>query len=460
MTHLDPLKQQLDANKDSYLNGLFEFLKFQSVSTNPDKKEQTLACATFVENQLKAFGLENTQLVQTKGYPVVYADWMHKKNAPTILIYGHYDVQPEDPVDLWDTKPFEPTIENGKIIARGASDNKGMIWAHMCAVGMLLKNTGTLPVNIKFMIEGEEEIGSPSLPEALSQHKDLFKADLCLVSDNPMYDENTPSVTTSLRGLVYLQINASAANTDLHSGQHGGSVPNPLNALCNIIGKLKDKNNKVTIPGFYDEVEPIPAKIKSTLSKLAFNQDAYQKQLGLSDLQCEKGFSAQECWWYRPTLDVNGLMGGYTGHGAKTVLPAKGMAKISMRLVANQNPEDIAKRAITHIKTLCPPGINLEILDEFGLCSPAKTPAEHPAIKVALEALEFAHGTPAIIQGEGGSIPIIHEFKTQLEIDTILMGMNLQEDKIHAPNEQFAIKHFHNGILSSAAFLTLMSPEV
>ncbi|MDA1354534.1 MAG: M20/M25/M40 family metallo-hydrolase, partial [bacterium] len=374
MSDLNDLKTQLDTQNATFLNGLLEFLRFQSVSTNPDKKADTLVCADFVLNALKSIGLDNAQLVQTNGYPVVYADWLHNENAPTVLIYGHYDVQPEDPIELWSTPPFEPTIVNGKIIARGASDNKGMIWAHICAVDMLLKNTGTLPVNIKFMIEGEEEIGSPNLAPALAQNIDLFKADLCLVSDNPMYDANTPSITTSLRGLVYLQVNATGANTDLHSGQHGGSVPNPLNALCSIIAKLKDENNRVTIPGFYDDVEPISPIIKKNLETMHFDQNAYKSQLEIDALACESGFSPQECWWYRPTLDVNGIMGGYTGSGAKTVLPSKGMAKISMRLVSKQNPKTITKLAIDYIHSLCPPGIKLNISDEFGMCFPAETP--------------------------------------------------------------------------------------
>jgi acetylornithine deacetylase/succinyl-diaminopimelate desuccinylase-like protein len=451
VTSIAPL-DWLKSNSEESLNELKELLRIPSVSTQPARKKDVQRCAESVSQLLTRFGLEKVTIHPTKLHPVVTAEWCHQPNAPTILLYGHYDVQPETPVELWNTPPFEPTIIGGQIIARGVSDNKGMIFAHIKAIQAWLESTGSLPVNVKVIIEGEEEIGSPNLIPFVEANQKLLEADMCLISDNPMFAKDTPSVCTSLRGLGYMEIEATGANSDLHSGQHGGTAPNPIHALASILTQLKDQNNRITIPGFYDNVARLSSAQKKAFSQLPYSTDKYKEQLGVSDLWCETDYSPLECMWTRPTLDCNGIFGGYTDEGAKTVIPAKASMKVSMRLVDDQDPVTIMKEAKSYIHKLCPSGITLSIQDDFGYSNPASTDPAHPAVQAALKALKDTFGKNALLQGEGGSIPIVSELKRILGIDTVLIGMNLPEDKIHAPNEQLSLDNFQKGMETSVRF--------
>lgn len=446
----------LKSNFSNYLEELKDYLRIPSISTLDDHKNEMLNCANFVVEKFKAAGLENIKIFETEKHPLVYADWLHQPGKPTVLIYGHYDVQPVDPIDLWKSNPFEPTIIDNKIYARGANDNKGQNFVHIKSVEAFMKTTGSLPINVKFIFEGEEEIGSSSLAKFLKENKELLKCDALLVSDTSMYAPNVPTITYGLRGLLYMEVEVTAANRDLHSGSFGGAVANPINELAKIISKLHDKNGKVTIPNFYKDVLPISKEEKENFKKLKFSDKEFAKELKVKELFGEKGYSTLERLWVRPTLDCNGIVGGFTDKGAKTVLPSKALAKISMRLVPNQDPKKLAKEFTNYIKSISPKTIKVDVRTlHYGY--PAMTSLNNHAIKSAAIALEKAFNKKTVFTREGGSIPIIVDFVKYLNAPAVLMGLGLDTDDIHSPNEHFRIENFEKGLYSSAYFLNEMA---
>lgn len=446
----------INSNKQRYIDELVEFLKIPSISSNPDNKQDMLTCAKFVESKLAELGTQNLKIYETKGHPIVYGELMEAPGKPTILIYGHYDVQPVDPLELWETPPFEPSIRDEYIYARGSADDKGQIYLHIKGIEAYKKNNVPLPVNIKFLFEGEEEVGSENLEPFIKNNKDLLKCDYVLISDSPMYAYNTPSICYGLRGLAYMQIELTGPNKDLHSGSYGGSVHNPIQALAEIIAKLHDKNGKVTIKGFYDDVLKLTKKEREAFKKLKHNDKKFAKELGVAELYGEKGYTTLERLWARPTLECNGIWGGFTGEGAKTVLPSKAYAKISMRLVPYQKPEKIAKLFEKHIKSITPKTckVKVEYLHGGG---PAITPIDSKGVQAAFNALEKAFGKKPVYTREGGSIPIVVTFQEELQAPAVLMGFGLPDENSHAPNERFSLINYQKGIITSAYFLDEIS---
>ncbi len=441
----------IKSNKDNYVEELKDYLRIPSISTTSSHKKDMAKCAKFVSGKLKDAGMSKIKIIPTAGHPLVYGEWMKAKGKPTVLIYGHYDVQPVDPIELWESDPFEPVIKNGKIWARGANDNKGQNFVHIKSVEAYMKTIGKLPVNVKFLIEGEEEIGSSNLETFLKKNKKLLKCDAVLISDTSLYAEGVPTINYGLRGLAYMEVEITGPNKDLHSGSFGGSVANPINELARLISKLQDKNNKVTIPNFYKDVLPFTKKENENIKSLKFSDTKYAKELGVKELQGEKGFNTLQRLWGRPTLDCNGIWGGFTEEGAKTVLPSKATAKISMRLVPNQDPKKIAKEFTKYVKSLVPKSVKIKVTDMHG-GSPIVIPLDDPAILAASKATSKAFGKKTVYTREGGSIPIVVEFVNQLKAPAILMGLGLDSDNIHSPNEHFSLKSFELGVLSSAYF--------
>jgi len=441
----------IQSNINNYLEELKEYLRIPSISTLDSHKNEIHKCAGFAEQLLKNAGMTRTEIFTTEGHPVVYGEWMGAPGKPTVLIYGHYDVQPVDPIDLWNDPPFEPVIHDGKIWGRGTNDNKGQHFTHIKSVEAYFKTTGSLLVNVKFILEGEEEIGSDSLPKFLSEHKELLKCDAILISDTSMYNAGIPTITYGLRGLLYMEVEVTGANRDLHSGSFGGAVANPINELAKIISKLHDKNRKVTIPNFYKDVIKDNKKEKENFKRLKFSDVNYAKDLKVKELHGEKGFTTLERLWTRPTLDCNGIIGGFTEKGAKTVLPSKATAKISMRLVPNQDPKKIAREFSNYIKKITPKSIKVEVRTlHYGY--PVVVPLESNAITAGANAVAKAFGKPTVFTREGGSIPIVVDLIKILKSPAILMGFGLDSDDIHSPNEHFRLENFEKGLLSSAYF--------
>ncbi|MBX2977130.1 MAG: dipeptidase [Ignavibacteriaceae bacterium] len=441
----------INKNYDSYVEQLKQFLTIKSISTLPENKADMKKCAEFVSDKLKEAGLSKVQIFKTEGHPIVYGEWLGAPGKPTILVYGHYDVQPVDPIDLWDSPPFEPVIKDGKIFARGATDDKGQLFVHIKSVEAYFKSVGSLPINIKFLIEGEEEIGSPHLEPFIKANKDLLKCDTVLVSDTSLFAPGQPTLTYGLRGLSYLEVEVTGPNRDLHSGSYGGAVANPVNVLASMISKLHDKNGKITIPGFYDSVLPLTKNERENFKKLKFSEKKYAADLQVAELSGEKGFSTLERTWARPTLDCNGIFGGFTGKGAKTIIPSKATAKISMRLVPNQEPKKASKLFESYFKKLAPKSVKVKVTDLHG-GYPVLTPLNHKATVAASKAMESAFGKKTVFMREGGSIPVIATFDKVLKAPTVLMGLGLNSENLHSPNEHFNLKHFHLGIKSSAFF--------
>ncbi|MCX7797272.1 MAG: dipeptidase [Melioribacter sp.] len=439
-------------NFNTYLDELKDYLKIPSISTLDSHKDDVNKCAEFAVKKLKEAGLTRVELFQTKRHPIVYGEWLGAFGKPTLLIYGHYDVQPVDPLELWNNPPFEPVIQDGKIWARGANDNKGQHFVHIKSVEAYLKTMGSLPLNVKFILEGEEEIGSESLYDFIKQNKELLKCNAVLISDTGMYGKGIPTITYGLRGILYTEIEVVGPKADLHSGTFGGAVANPINELAKIISKLHDKNGKVTIPNFYKDVLKLKPEEKENFRKLKFSDKEFAKQLGVKELQGEKGYSTLERLWVRPTLDCNGIVGGFTEKGAKTILPSKAIAKVSMRLVPNQDPRNIAKDFVKYVKSLAPKGVSVEVrVLHYGY--PIVVPLKSKAIEAAARAVSKAFGKDTVFIREGGSIPIVVEFMKQLKAPVVLMGLGLDTDNIHSPNEHFHIENFEKGILSSAYFI-------
>ncbi len=436
--------QYLDANKDKFLNELVDLLRIPSVSTDAEYKDDVLKAADFIKNKLIEAGAEKVEVCETKGYPIVYGEKIVDDKLPTVLVYGHYDVQPADPLELWHSPPFEPVVKDGLVIARGAADDKGQVYMHVKAFESMM-NTNSLACNIKFMIEGEEEIGSDNLGPFLEANKERLSADVVLVSDTAMLSNEAPSITMGLRGLSYVEVEVTGPNRDLHSGIYGGAVANPINALAEMIASLKDENNRITIPGFYDDVIELTPEERIGLNAAPFDEEEYKADLEIDDVAGEKTYTTLERASIRPTLDVNGIWGGYTAPGAKTVLPSKAYAKISMRLVPGQSSDKITKLFSDHFKTLAPDGIKVKVKPHHG-GEPAVTPTDSVAYKAAEMAVEEAFGKKPIPMRGGGSIPIVSLFEKTLGLKTILMGFGLDSNKIHSPNENYGLFNYYKGI--------------
>ncbi|MCB0395105.1 MAG: dipeptidase [Flavobacteriales bacterium] len=434
----------INENKDRFIEELFALLRLKSVSADPAYKEEVLKTAEFVRSSLAAAGADNTEVIATAGYPVVYGEKIINPSLPTVLVYGHYDVQPPDPMDLWDSPPFEPVIKNEKIYARGASDDKGQMYLHVKAFETMLQ-TGTLACNVKFMIEGEEEVGSENLGDFLKENKEKLKADIILISDTAIIANNIPSITVGLRGLSYLQVEVTGPNRDLHSGIYGGGVANPINVLCDMIHSLIDADGHITIPGFYDDVVELTAEERAEMAKAPFSQDDFNKHLDIKNVKGEKGYTTPERVSIRPTLDVNGIWGGYTGEGAKTVIASKAYAKISMRLVPNQRPEKITKLFADHFEKTAPDYVKVKVTPFHGGL-PVVTPTDSPAYQAAARAMEKTYSKKPVPQRTGGSIPIVALFEEVLGLKSILLGFGLDSDAIHSPNEHFGVFNYLKGI--------------
>lgn len=444
------LNQYIENHKDRFLSELFTILKSPSISADSAYNQDVLDTAQLIKEALESAGCEKVEICETPGYPVVYGEIMKNPSLPTVLVYGHYDVQPADPVELWDSPPFEPVIKKtdthpeGAIFARGACDDKGQAFMHIKALEYMVQNN-ELPCNVKFMIEGEEEIGSPSLEWFVNNNQKKLSNDCILISDTGMISNSQPSITTGLRGLTYMEVSLTGPNRDLHSGLYGGAVANPINILSQIIAKLTDEDNRITIPGFYDNVEELSLEERAEMAKAPFSLDAYKKALDLNDVHGEKGYTTNERNAIRPSLDVNGIWGGYTGEGAKTVIPSQAHAKISMRLVPGQNHEYIAELFTNYVKELAPDAVKIKVTSHHG-GHPYVTPTDNIGYLAAKKAYQTTFGVTPIPQRSGGSIPIVSLFERELKSKSILMGFGLDSDAIHSPNEHFGVFNFFKGI--------------
>jgi acetylornithine deacetylase/succinyl-diaminopimelate desuccinylase-like protein len=438
------IKEYVEQHKERFLEELFALLRFPSVSADPKYKPEVLNTAEFVAGKLRDSGADKVEVCQTAGYPIIYGEKIIDPSKPTVLVYGHYDVQPADPLELWKSPPFEPTVRDGKIYARGACDDKGQFYMHVKAFELMMQ-TNTLPCNIKFMIEGEEEVGSSNLGIFVKQNKNRLKADVVLISDTSMISMENPSLETGLRGLSYLEVEVTGPNRDLHSGVYGGAVANPATILAKMIASLHDENNHITIPGFYDKVIELTDAERKALNDAPYNEDEYKKDLEVDELWGEKGFSTLERTGTRPTLEVNGIWGGYIGEGAKTVLPSKAFAKISMRLVPNQVSDEISKLFTAHFKKIAPHSVKVKVTPHHG-GEPVVTPTDSIAYKAAQKAIKESFGKDPIPTRGGGSIPIVALFEAELGIKTVLMGFGLDSDALHSPNEKYDIFNYYKGI--------------
>jgi len=445
-------KAALDYSKNhqsDYLAALKDFLSIPSISTQSEHVADIQRAAEWLAARMTAGGLENVQIMPTGGHPAVYADWLHAENAPTVLIYGHYDVQPVDPIDLWDTPPFEPTVRNNYIFARGATDDKGQMFIHVAAVEAILATDGKLPVNVKFLLEGEEEIGSKNLENFIASHVDLLKADAALVSDTHILSPDQPSVAYGLRGLAILELEVKSASQDLHSGQYGGVIHNPLTALVEMLAKMHNENGTVTIPGFYDDVLPLSEEESAMLKAVPEN---YLAETGATKLWGEAEFHPNERTGARPTLEIHGIVGGYIGEGSKTVIPAGAFAKLSMRLVPNQDPEKVIQQFIDYVAQITPATVRTEVR-QADRAAASIVDLNDPAIIAMSNAYELGFGKKPLFSREGGSIPVVLLFQKYLGLPVALMGVGLPDDNLHSPNEKFFLPNFYKGINSSIHFM-------
>ncbi len=443
----------LSEHRARHLEELKEFLRFPSISALSAHKEDMLACADWLVGSLTAVGLQQARVMPTGGHPAVYAEWLGAgPDAPTALVYGHYDVQPVDPLHLWETPPFEPGERDGKLYARGACDDKGQVFMHIKAAETLLQVDGRLPVNLKFLIEGEEEVGSRHLGQFLTEHRDLLRADVVVVSDTSLYGPGIPALTVGLRGLTALQVDLKGARGDLHSGVYGGAVQNTLHALVQLLSTLRSADGRILVEGFYDRVRPISEVEKRQWAALPFNEAAYKAELGVSALFGEPGYSAIERTWARPTLELNGIWGGFTGEGTKTVLPSEAHVKITCRLVPDQDPAEISRLVEAHLRRHLPPGVTLHVEHEKGRGRPVVISPDHPAARAAAAALEEAYGRECFFIRSGGSISVVEDFKSVLGLDTVLMGFGLEDENFHAPNEHFHLENFDTGLRALCAY--------
>lgn len=443
-------KTYLDQNKDRLLNELLDLLRIPSVSADSKHHADMLKTAAAVKSRLEEAGADKVEICETAGFPLVYAEKMIDPAKPTVVVYGHYDVQPADPLNLWDSPPFEPVIRktenhpDGAIFARGACDDKGQMYMHVKAFEMMMK-TNTLPCNVKFMIEGEEEVGSPNLGPWIIANREKLKGDVILISDTSIIANDSPSIDCGLRGLAYMEVAVTGPNRDLHSGVYGGGVANPINVLCKMIASCHDEHNHITIPGFYDKVVELSADERAEMAKAPFDLAAYKKDLAVGDVYGEKNYSTIERTGIRPTLDVNGIWGGYTGEGAKTVLPSKAFAKISMRLVPDQNSHEISELFQKHFESIAPASVQVKVTAHHG-GEPVVVGIESPGFLAASKAMEETFGKKPVPTRGGGSIPIVALFKKELGLDSILFGFGLDSDALHSPNEHYGLFNYYKGI--------------
>lgn len=442
----------IQKQRQAFVEELKGFLAIPSVSTQSEHKPDMQRAAKWLVAQMQSLGLEHAKIMPTLGHPVVYADWLHAPGKPTALIYGHYDVQPAEPLELWVTGPFEPTVRKGELFARGAVDDKGQVFMHLKALEAHLMTTGTLPVNVKLLIEGEEEIGSPNLAPFIRAQRKLLRADVVVVSDTAMIAKGVPGITHGLRGLVYFQIDVEGTRSDLHSGGFGGAVINPGHALALILTRLKDADGRITIPGFYDDVRPLPAAERKALAALPFSDRSFQRAIGAPQLFGEQGFTTLERLWCRPTLEVNGLYSGFIGEGAKTVLPGRAMAKVSMRLAPHQDPGKIARAFVRHVKQVAPPSVRVTVTEVSGRGTPWLCPTDHPAIQAMGRAIRKGFGKPAVFTRTGGTIPVVPTLAETLGAPCVLFGIGLPDENAHAPNEKLDLANLHAGTLTCAHF--------
>jgi acetylornithine deacetylase/succinyl-diaminopimelate desuccinylase-like protein len=452
------IKDYVETHKDRFLEELFELIRIPSISSLAEAKDDMSRAADHIKEALLKAGADHAEVKETTGWPVVYGHKMIDESLPTVLVYGHYDVQPVEPLDLWDSPPFEPEVRDGKIFARGADDDKGQLFMHVKAFE-LMNAAGTLTCNVKFMIEGEEEIGSPSLKQFCKENKELLKADIILISDTTMIAQDIPSITVGLRGLSYMEVEVTGPNRDLHSGLYGGAVGNPANLLTEMIASLTDENNHITIPGFYDDVQEVLDGERKEMAKAPFSLEEYKKALDIDVVVGEAGYSSNERTGIRPSLDVNGIWSGYTGEGAKTVLPSRANAKISMRLVPNQDSKKIDELFIKHLESIAPEGTRVKVKSLHG-GQGYVTPVDFPAYRAASRAIEESFGKIPIPVRSGGSIPIVSDFEEVLGIKSILMGFGLDSDAIHSPNENYPLFNFYKGIETIPLFYKYFVEEM
>ncbi len=438
-------------NRDRYIDELKEFLAIPSISALPEHAADVALAARWTATELERIGLEHVRLIETPGNPVVYADWLHAaEGVPTILFYGHYDVQPVDPLDEWVTPPFEATVREGEIYARGAADDKGQIFMHFKAVEAFLRQEGQLPVNIKFILEGEEEIGSKHLDGFVREQSASLSADVVVISDSPMLDRGVPSLCYGLRGLSYLQIDVRGTKTDLHSGSFGGAVANPAFVLAQVLSQMKDRGGRVKIPGFYDDVRALSDAERAEFAKLPFNERQYRSEIGAPKLYGEKGFTTYERVWGRPTFEVNGLLSGFVGEGAKTVIPATAMAKVSMRLVPDQDPDRVSDAFEAYLAKVMPKSVESAVR-RLHTGKPWMTDLDNPFVRAAGRAIEAGFRRPPVFHREGGSIPVVSTFQETLGLPSVLFGVGLPDENAHAPNEKLDLGNFHDGIIATTA---------
>jgi acetylornithine deacetylase/succinyl-diaminopimelate desuccinylase-like protein len=439
----------INTNRDRYVDELKAYLAIPSISALPQHQQDVRRCAEWTADELRRVGLNGVRLIETPGNPVVYGEWLGAEGAPTILFYGHYDVQPVDPLELWESPPFEATVRDGEIYARGAADDKGQIFMHFKAIEAHLKQNGRLPINIKLILEGEEEVGSKNLDDFVKANKDLLAADVVVISDSPMFDRGIPSICYGLRGLVYFQIDLRGTKSDLHSGSFGGAVANPNMVLAQLLSQMKDKSGRIKIPGFYDDVRELRSEEREQWKKLPFNERRYAKELGAPKLFGETGYSTLERVWARPTFEVNGILGGFTGEGAKTVIPAVAMAKVSMRLVPDQDPDKVAKQFEDYIQKVAPKTVDVKVTRMHG-GKPWMTAFDNQYVQAAGRAIEKGFGKAPVFNREGGSIPVVATFQEILGLPSVLFGVGLPDENAHAPNEKLDLGNFHGGIIASA----------
>jgi acetylornithine deacetylase/succinyl-diaminopimelate desuccinylase-like protein len=439
----------INTNRDKYVEELKAYLAIPSISALPQHAADVKRCAEWTADEMRRIGMQNVRLIDTPGFPVAYGDWLGAEGAPTILFYGHYDVQPVDPIELWESPPFEATVRDGEIYARGSADDKGQVFMHFKAIEAHLKQNGKLPVNIRIILEGEEEVGSANLDNFIKAHKDELNADVVVISDSPMFDRGIPSICYGLRGLVYFQIDLRGTKSDLHSGSFGGAVANPAYVLAGILAQMKDRGGRIKIPGFYDEVVELRAEERDQWKRLPFNEKRYAKELGAPRLFGESGYTTLERVWARPTFEVNGILSGFTGEGAKTVIPAVAMAKVSMRLVPNQDPDKIAQLFEDYVKKVAPKTVDVKVTRMHG-GKPWMTDFDNKFVQAAGRAIQKGFGKEPVFNREGGSIPVVATFSEILGLPSVLFGVGLPDENAHAPNEKLDLGNFHGGIIASA----------
>jgi acetylornithine deacetylase/succinyl-diaminopimelate desuccinylase-like protein len=449
MENIDKVVDFINVQRDRYVEELKQYLAIPSISALPQHQGDVRRCAEWSADQMRQIGLEQVRVIDTPGNPIVYGEWLNAPDAPTMLFYGHYDVQPVDPVELWESPPFEATVREGEIYARGAADDKGQVFMHFKAIEAHMKQTGRLPLNIKVFLEGEEEVGSLHLDPFVTDNKPMLAADVVVISDSAMFARGVPSICYGLRGLVYYQIDLRGTKSDLHSGVFGGAVANPAFTLAQLLAQMKDKSGRVKIPGFYEEVRDLTPEERAEWKKLPFDERTYRKELGAPRLLGESGYTVLERTWGRPTFEVNGLLSGFTGEGPKTVIPAVAMAKVSMRLVPDQHPDKIATLFEAYVEKIAPKAVELKLTRMHG-GKPWMAEFDSPYIRAAGRAIEKGFGKTPVFTREGGSIPVVATFQQVLGIPSVLFGVGLPDENAHAPNEKLDLGNFHGGIIASA----------